>query len=45
MAATLAAAIGYLASMLQHVAFWASMSNDDRRSKGNPISFTFDLQF
>lgn len=36
MAATLAAAIGYLAHMLQYAAFWGSMSND-RDKKGNPL--------
>lgn len=35
-AATLATAIGYLASMIQHLAFWDSIS-DRRRSNGNPI--------
>lgn len=38
MAATLAAAIGYLANMLQYAAFWGSMRNDDRdNKKGNPL--------
>ena len=35
-AATLATAIGYLASMIQHMAFWDSIS-DRRRSNGNPL--------
>lgn len=40
-AATLAAAIGYLASMIQHLAFWDSMSGDRRRSNGNPLIMLF----
>lgn len=37
-AATIATAIGYLANMLHHAAFWTSMSSDDRnRRGGNPI--------
>lgn len=35
-AATIAAAIGYLASMLQHIAFWDSISSR-KRSNSNPI--------
>jgi len=37
LAATLATAIGYVAHMLQYVAFWGSFSNDDRNKRGNPI--------
>lgn len=36
-AATLATAIGYLANMLHHAAFWSSMRNDRDRRHGNPI--------
>jgi heat shock protein HtpX len=36
-AATLAAAIGYLANMLQHIALWGSLSRDERRRSGNPL--------
>lgn len=37
-AATIAAAIGYLAHMLQHVAFFSSMSGDSEKRRGsNPI--------
>lgn len=36
-AATMATAIGYLASMLQHVAFWDSVRGENRKS-GNPIA-------
>lgn len=35
-AATLATAIGYLASMIQHVAFWDSVRGENRKN-GNPI--------
>jgi len=35
-AATIATAIGYLASMLQHIAFWDSISSR-RKSNGNPL--------
>lgn len=35
-AATIATAIGYLAHMLQHAAFWGSLSQDKKR-EGNPI--------
>ena len=35
-AATIATAIGYLASMIQHMAFWGAMRGDERKS-GNPI--------
>jgi len=36
-AATMAAAIGYLASMLQHMAFWNAISSR-RKESGNPIA-------
>lgn len=37
-AATIAAAIGYVAHMMQHVALWGAMSNNgSRRRGGNPI--------
>lgn len=39
-AATLATAIGYLASMIQHLAFWDSIS-DRKRSNGNPLIMLF----
>lgn len=41
-AATLATAIGYLANMLQHMAYWGALSSsqDDRR-RGNPIFMIF----
>lgn len=35
-AATIATAIGYLANMLQHLAFWGSVNNDRRRN-GNAL--------
>jgi len=39
-AATLASAIGYLAYMLRHAAFWGSMNNDRRRDN-NPMMLFF----
>jgi len=36
-AATLTSAIGYLAYMLRHIAFWGSMSSD-RKKEGNPFA-------
>ena len=36
-AATMATAIGYLANMLHHAAFWGAISGDDRKRNGNPI--------
>lgn len=39
-AATIATAIGYLASMLRYAAFWGSMSRDNRK-RGNPIAMIF----
>jgi len=36
-AATIAGAIGYLASMLQHMAFWGALRND-RKQNNNPIA-------
>jgi heat shock protein HtpX len=36
-AATIATAIGYLANMLQHMAFWDSISGSERRRAGNPL--------
>lgn len=36
-AATLATAIGYLANMLHHAAFWGAVSGDNRRKGGNPL--------
>lgn len=41
-AATMATAIGYLASMIQHMAFWDAISSSNRRrSNGNPIAMLF----
>ncbi len=36
-AATLATAIGFLANMLQNVAFWGSLRSNDRRQGPNPL--------
>jgi heat shock protein HtpX len=36
-AATMATAIGYLANMLHHLAFWESVRGDKDRKSGNPI--------
>lgn len=36
-AATIATAIGYIANMLQHMAWWQSFNNDRRNNKSNPI--------
>lgn len=36
-AATIATAIGYMANMMQHIAFWSSVRNDERKN-GNPIA-------
>jgi heat shock protein HtpX len=35
LAATIAAAIGYLAHMMQHIAFFSSWNNDNERQRGN----------
>jgi len=41
-AATLATAIGYLANMMQQMAFWGAMSSSsDGRRRGNPIFMIF----
>jgi heat shock protein HtpX len=36
-AATLAAAIGYIANMLHHIAWWSAVSSDKNRKNGNPL--------
>ena len=36
-AATIATAIGYLANMLHHAAFWSSMTGSGRQKKNNPF--------
>lgn len=40
-AATLATAIGYIASMLRYAAFFGTYSNDDREKRGNPLFMIF----
>lgn len=36
-AATMATAIGYLANMLHHAAFWGAISGEERKKNGNPL--------
>jgi heat shock protein HtpX len=40
-AATLATAIGYVATMLRHAAFWGSFDNNRRKESGNPLFMLF----
>jgi len=40
-AATMASAIGYVANMMQNMAFWSSSSNNNKESRPNPIALLF----
>lgn len=40
-AATMASAIGYVANMMQNMAFWSSQSSNERENRPNPLALLF----
>lgn len=40
-AATMASAIGYVANMMQNMAFWSSQSGNERENRPNPLALLF----